>query len=67
MTVSEYLNTTMLNYGGELCSMGKIISELQKQGIPERCIGLYIMGLQANMNREKRARMILGDGRNDNV
>jgi len=39
----KYLNEE-INYGGEIRTRGSIIAEMQKEGIPERQIGLYMMG-----------------------
>lgn len=44
MTAREYLST-IIDYGGEPRTIGSVISELQSEGVPERCIEAYLVGV----------------------
>ena len=47
MNACEYLSQTV-NFGGEVSTVGEVITTLRAEGAPERCIGAYVLGLLAS-------------------
>ena len=44
---SEFLEQKYL-YGGEICSLGSIITDLQRIAPNQKCVDMYIVGLLSN-------------------
>ena len=52
MTASEYLSEPVL-WGGLPSTRGEIIRALRAEGVPERCIDMYLIGLDQARERNK--------------